>query len=131
MELAPFLVKLYLAITIILGGGPWTADVPVVRLVDQETMAKYKPAVCGKHEAVAYYLGKDKGIILSDKLKPFENAQDAAILIHELQHHVQSKRPPSKRSTLLSDEREAYHVQDRFLNLLGEEPAFTADMLNC
>lgn len=126
-----FLVKLFLAITVIIGGGPWPDDVPEVRLVGDEVMAQYQPAVCGKYLPVAYFLGEE-GVILSDKLKPFDNAQDASILIHELQHFIQSKKKyPQGKRPLRFEEREAYHVQDRFLRLMGEKPAFHEDMINC
>jgi len=128
--LSPFLVKLFLAITVILGGGSWPQESqPSVYLVNQETLDQYRPAVCGKYPAVAYFIDQNQ-IILSNTLKPFDNPQDASILIHELVHFLQSKRTGSK-SPLLFEEREAYNVQDRFLKWLGERPMFKDDMLKC
>jgi len=127
--LSPFLVKLFLAITVILGGGPWPVGQPEVYLVDQETMSQYRPVVCGKYPPVAYFVEGNQ-IILANTLRPFDNPQDASILVHELQHYIQSQRKgPQERPLRL--EREAYHVQDRFLRLLGEKPTFNEDMLKC
>ena len=75
-----------------------------------------------------------KGIFVSDAIGPLENAFTRSVLLHELVHHVQFV---SGRFDIIADtcdrwypkEREAYQVQNAYLQQEGESRRFLLDSL--
>lgn len=100
-------------------GGALPERAPVIHLVSasrlRELMGCKQCPVRGMH---------DRGVIYLDELLDLERAYDASILLHEYVHYLQwiQGGDVSSCEVWLERERQAYLIQARILERVGENP---------
>jgi hypothetical protein len=129
--LVGLVAELFTAIKL-LSGYPIPDTLPEVHVVPptqiHSMLCKGKP--CG---IKAFYL-PDRGIFVSDTVDPSQDTFARSILLHELVHHVQHlsgrfDRIGDQCDRWFSKEREAYQVQNAYLQDQGERRRFALDSL--
>lgn len=128
--LLDLVAELFAAIKL-LSGYPIPEQLPEIHVVSP---AEIQRMLCkGDCGIKAFYL-PGKGIYLSNAVGPLDDAFGRSVLLHELVHHVQhvTGRFDGVADTCdrwFSKEREAYQVQNAYLQREGERRRFALDSL--
>lgn len=129
-SLLDLVAELFTAIRL-LSGYPIPEHLPGIRVVSP---AEIQRMLCkGDCGIKAFYL-PGQGIYLSDAIGSLDDAFGRSVLLHELVHHVQHV---TGRFDIIADacdrwfskEREAYQVQNAYLQREGDRRRFALDSL--
>jgi hypothetical protein len=125
------LVELFTAIKLI-AGYPIPAALPEVHVMP---LTELRREVCADENCrVEAYYDPKRGVLLGAHLDVHDNLLARSILLHELVHHVQQKSGrfetiPSECRRWVSKEREAYNVQNQYLQRHGSATIMTWTVL--
>lgn len=128
--LADLVAELFATIKL-LSGYPVPERLPEIHIVSP---AEIQRLVCKRDCGVKAFYLPDRGVFVSESIGSLDDAFGRSVLLHELVHHVQHL---SGRFDIVTDacdrwfskEREAYQVQNAYLQREGERRRFALDSL--
>ena len=119
--LVSLMVELFAAIKLV-SGYPAPAVLPEVHRLP---LVEIQRRLCdGRQCRIKAYYHPESGVVLDETLDVQNDAFDRSIFLHELVHHLQKTTGKydavgSLCSRRISEEREAYEIQNRYLSQIG------------